>query len=148
MFSINLFAKTTAELQTEVIELYVATFKRAPDRAGLDYWVGNMQNGWSAETVATSMFDAPETKMKYPSHFSTSDFIDEIYKNILDRASDAGGKSYWLEELDKQRLSKQNYILAVVNAAQSKEHIDDRALILNKVAVSRKFVELGYNDPN
>ena len=53
-----------------VTKVYVATFDRAPDKAGLDYWVNN--SGLSLEAIATSFFDQDETKALYPSGTSTS----------------------------------------------------------------------------
>lgn len=47
-----------------VAGLYVATFDRAPDGAGLDYWVE--ESNLSLEGIAESFFDQPETKEKYP----------------------------------------------------------------------------------
>ena len=80
--------------QTEIIELYVATFGRAPEKDGLDYWYGEMKNnGWTMETVATSFFDQDETKEQYPDNLSTEEFIDKIYLNILNRESDEAVKS-------------------------------------------------------
>ena len=39
--------------RTEVTEIYVATFNRAPDEAGLDYWVvANL----TIEEIAASFF--------------------------------------------------------------------------------------------
>ncbi|WP_367278395.1 DUF4214 domain-containing protein [Sulfurimonas sp.] len=43
----------------DVCKLYVATFNRAPDAAGLSYWVNN--SGLSIEGIAQSFFDQPET---------------------------------------------------------------------------------------
>ncbi len=46
-----------------VAKLYVATFDRAPDAAGLDYWVNTPL---SLEEIAQSSFDQDETKTLYP----------------------------------------------------------------------------------
>ena len=53
-------SNATQPNNTSVAKLYVATFDRAPDSAGLDYWVN--LSGLSLEEIATSFFDQPETK--------------------------------------------------------------------------------------
>ena len=52
-----LFA-TQANYQN-ISQLYVATFNRAPDVKGLDYWV---QSALEIENIAKSFFEQPETK--------------------------------------------------------------------------------------
>ena len=53
-----------AVTREQVAELYVATFNRAPDAEGLDYWVN--ASGLTIEGIAQSFFDQPETQAKYP----------------------------------------------------------------------------------
>ena len=47
----------------EVARLYIADFKRAPDRAGLDYWI--YKSNLSLEGIATIFYEQPEMKEKY-----------------------------------------------------------------------------------
>ena len=56
-----------------VTKLYVATFNRAPDSAGLDYWLN--KSGLSLDGIAKSFFDQPETQSLYPSGYSENEFI-------------------------------------------------------------------------
>ena len=53
----------TTPTQENVTKLYVAFFGRAPDQAGLNYWVTN--SGLSLEGITQSFFDQQETKDKY-----------------------------------------------------------------------------------
>ena len=135
--------------QEEIIELYVATFGRAPDKAGLDYWLQEMKNNnWTMEKVATSFFDQDETKNQYPDSLSTDEFIDKIYLNILNRESDSAGKDYWRGELDSGKIPKQKFIIAIINGAKDKEG-DDKRLLENKTTISKYFaITLSKNDPN
>ncbi|WNZ00167.1 cadherin-like domain-containing protein [Sulfurospirillum sp. 'SP'] len=123
---------TTTELITE---LYIATFGRAPDATGLTYWVNNVtSNGWSLENVAQSFFDQSETQLMYPSTLQTSDFIDQVYNNVLNRVADTSGKSYWLAELNAGTITRNNFIIAVINGAKSGGTTSDKALLENKTA--------------
>jgi len=129
-----------ATINDQITKLYIATFNRAPDAAGLTYWAGKITtDGWNIETVAASMFDQIETQTKYPSTLNTNDFIDAVYLNILNRAADTAGKSYWSDELTSGNVTKNNFIIAMINGAESGGSENDKALLENKRAVGIHF---------
>ena len=83
--------------RTEVTEIYVATFDRAPDSAGLDYWVGT---GSTIEEIAQSFFAQDETHAKYPDTMTEAEFVNEVYNNVYNRDGDPDGIVYWVGELN------------------------------------------------
>ncbi len=123
-----------------VTKLYVATFDRAPDKAGLDYWVND--SNLSLEAIATSFFDQDETKTLYPDGYDDYDFILAIYKNLFARDPDSEGGEYWQGELSKGAVSKSVFILAVVNGAKD----DDAKILANKTEVGLALAESDLND--
>ncbi|WNZ00165.1 DUF4214 domain-containing protein [Sulfurospirillum sp. 'SP'] len=126
---------------SEVTKLYVATFNRAPDAAGINYWVAS---GFSIEQIAQSFFDQTETRTLYPTGTATNSFVTSVYDNLFNRAPDTTGLNYWVQQLESGVVSKQNFILAVVNGA-----LDSDATILeNKKSVGLDFVNKGLNDTN
>jgi hypothetical protein len=103
-----------------VAELYVSILGRAPDVAGLRYWADNIDHkGWTPTTVAQSFFDQPETKAKYPSYYTTSEFVTVVYGNVLGRAPDAEGLNYWTTQLNSGTIARQDFITAIVNAVKA-----------------------------
>lgn len=139
----------TAALRTQIIELYVATFGRAPDATGLGYWCGKVVNdNWTIGMIARSFFDQTETQAKYPSSQLNSEYIDKIYTNVLGRTADTEGKAYWQNQLDTGLVSRSDFIVAVVNAAKSSTgSATDKALLENKTSVAEYYsVTLGLND--
>jgi C-terminal processing protease CtpA/Prc len=124
---------------TSVTKLYVATFNRAPDGDGLNYWVGSKLD---LEDIAMSFFDQDETRELYPDGYSSQEFIKSIYSNLFNRKPDNNGLQYWVEALDKGNISKSLFILAVVNGAVG----DDATILNNKTTVGLRFVESGSND--
>ncbi len=126
--------------QTNVTKLYIATFDRAPDSAGLDYWV--VSSGLSLEGIAQSFFDQDETKTKYPDGYTTEEFIASIYTNLFKRSADTAGSAYWTAELESGNISNSVFILAVVNGAQA----DDATILENKTEVGLAFAAKGLND--
>ena len=149
----------TAEERTQLVELYVASFNRAADADGLDYWIGRFEAGMSLEDVASSFMDPAqaETSVLYPSNLSYSDYIDQVYQNVINRAPDAAGKAYWLTQLETGAVTRGNFILAVLNGAKADPPVDatpeeillreqDNATLTNKTAVGDYFASLGLND--
>ena len=51
----SIYASEEVPTQEEVAKLYVATFNRAPDKAGLDYWTTT--SGLKLSGIASSFFD-------------------------------------------------------------------------------------------
>lgn len=123
-----------------VTELYIATFGRAPDATGLTYWVSNIDTaGWSLEMVAQSFFDQPETQILYPKSLSTSSLIDQVYLNVLNRSADLVGKDYWTTQIDTGLVSRNAFIIAVINGAKAGTSTTDQALLANKTSTGIYF---------
>ena len=98
-----------------VTRLYIATFNRTPDIEGLKYWVYDSK--LSLEEIASSFFDQPETKKRYPNTTDLDYFIKSVYKNLFDREPDSAGLNYWHEQLSNGYIKKGEFILAVINGA-------------------------------
>ena len=82
----------------DVERLYRAVFGRSPDASGFDYWVAERIEGMSLERVADFFIDSPE----YRERFGDADaagFVDQLYRNVLGRTPDDGGRSFWLDRL-------------------------------------------------
>lgn len=136
-------------VEEQIARLYLATFDRASDADGLEYWVGKVTEGWSVEKVAKSFFDQSETLLKYPATLSISSFIDTVYNNVLDRSPDIEGKAYWTIELESGRVSRDAFIIAVINGAQSGGTTEDKTILENKLDVAINFaVTNELNDLN
>jgi len=121
-------------------KLYIASFDRAPDSAGLEYWL--TQSNLSLEDIATSFFDQEEMQEKYPLDSSTSEYVNAVYNNLFQRSPDTEGESYWVEELDEGSISLSEFTLAVVNGAIG----DDATILDNKTTVGLEFVASGSNN--
>jgi len=131
--------------QENVAKLYVATFNRAPDSAGLNYWVQNA--GLSLEGVAKSFFDQPETQTKYKPGLANTEFVASVYQNLFNRTADSAGLNYWVNELDSGRVDKSVFILAVINGAQDTSNFgNDKTILTNKTTVGLAFADAGLDD--
>jgi hypothetical protein len=133
-------ASTTLPQRSEVAKLYVATFNRAPDSSGLDYWA--TASNLNLDGVALSFFDQPETQSLYPSTYTTENFVKSVYSNLFNRQPDADGLSYWVKEISEGKVPKSLFLLAVINGA-----LDSDATILNnKMSVGIAYANAGLED--
>lgn len=121
--------------------IYVAYFDRAPDPAGLQYWIDMIEGGESLEKVAEDFAGGAEAIAKYPylaapDVASPTTFITNIYLNLFGRTPDAEGLAYWEGELaDGYPVGKM--ILAILAGAQDEASggFPDSETVLNKVEV-------------
>lgn len=132
-----------ASLESQISEIYVATFGRAPDYDGLMYWVGEVQAGrLSVGDVASNFFFQPETQQMYPEGTSDASFITSIYNNMFNRQPDAEGLAYWVGELEAQRMRRDQAIMYLIGGAKAETGSPvDAALLTNKTEVALYFAQ-------
>jgi hypothetical protein len=87
----------SAEYCTRTITgLYQSLLNRAPDAGGLAYWVGIMESGRPLQQITLDFCNSPEYQNDNP---PPNQFVESLYEHLLGRASDPGGKQYWINEL-------------------------------------------------
>jgi hypothetical protein len=89
----------TDPVEARIVRLYRAFFLRLPDQAGLGYWVGQARAGVPLESIAGSFAQSVEFRNRYGA-VSNAQFVGLVYGNVLGRAADPGGASYWTGLLD------------------------------------------------
>ena len=84
-------APCTNDPTGSVTRLYRAYFLRAPDSTGLPFWVDRCNRGLSSLVDISDAFaGSPEFNLRYGA-LANPDFVTLVYRNVLDRAPDAGG---------------------------------------------------------
>ena len=154
----------TIAQEERILELFTAYFNRAADANGFEFWKKSFNSyytGSSATTdtakeeqalqrITSDMSGSDEYKVLYPDSLSSTDFIDTIYSNLLDRPSDLDGLNFWSGHIDKGTMSKEQAILNMIAGAKennSTQGLFDKALISNKTDISKYFAEtLGSNN--
>lgn len=134
---------------TELVDLYVAYFNRAPDAMGLDFWGGQLASGASFSTVAAGFASSTEVSAKYPSTLSNADFVTAVYTNVLGRNTDASGFNFWVNALQSGSVTKGNFVLNVVQSVLGQTGTTDAQYIANKYTVGAHFaLTQGLSDGN
>ncbi len=84
----------------QIYRIYQAAFDRTPDKAGLSFNLANYENkGFTLKDMANFFIVSPEFTKLYGANATDTAFVTAMYANVLDRAPDASGLSYYLERL-------------------------------------------------
>lgn len=83
---------------TDFVErLYTVALGRNYDASGRDYWVGELNaHRKNGAEVARGFFFSDEFINK---GLGDDEFVTRLYRTFMNREPDAGGKSYWLNEM-------------------------------------------------
>ncbi len=81
-----------------LVRLYVAYFLRSPDIGGLEFWTGRIRAGQDIASISQNFAGSTEFSNTYGA-LNDAEFIDLVYRNVLSRASDEGGRGYWLQQM-------------------------------------------------
>ena len=126
-------AVTSAQVQ----ELYVGLLGRAADKAGLDYWVGELNKAGTTLTLenvrANFVAEQAEYKAIY-GDLSRADTVVQVYSNLFGRAPDAAGLTYWSTGAGAS-VNVDQLVVAFINAAST----SDKQALTNKVVVSEVY---------
>lgn len=110
-----------SEQARQVYRLYEAAFNRTPDRDGLQYWTDAYVKGVSLLSIADGFVHSDEFAKLYP-HGDNQAFLYGLYRNILERAPDAGGFAYWYGNM-QNGLSAADVLLAFSDSSENKANL-------------------------
>lgn len=125
-----------------VVRLYLGTFLRIPDYAGVTYWVSQKKSG--AQTlpqIAQFFATSAEFVSRYGS-LSNSAFVTQLYQNILGRAPSASENAYWTGQLTSNAMTRGQVLLAFTDSA---EH---QAVSSNEIYVTMMYVGFLRRSPD
>ncbi len=85
-------------LDGQVARLYAASLGRTADSSGLSFWIDQRIGGQGLEVIASQFATSNEFVAAYGS-LGDADFVDLVYQNVLGRAPDAEGRTFWIDQL-------------------------------------------------
>jgi hypothetical protein len=93
-----------------VARLYFAYFLRIPDYAGLNFWIGYYRAGNPLDAISNFFAGSAEFQDRYGA-LDNAAFVNLVYQNVLGRAPDAGGFSFWKGRLDSGAATRGQVML-------------------------------------
>ena len=110
----------------KMFRLYNAAFKRLPDTDGLRYWIDKYSSGENDErAVASSFLVSAEFKQRYGENISDITFVNNLYKNVLNRSPDTSGLNYWLNQLNSGAETRYEVLLGFSESVENKNIFSD-----------------------
>jgi hypothetical protein len=91
----------------QAYRLYQAAFDRTPDEKGLGFWIDWLDQGKSdLVDVSARFIDSPEFRQLYGPNPSTQEFVTKVYENVLNRAPDAAGLAFYVNQINSGQKSE------------------------------------------
>jgi hypothetical protein len=115
-----------------LVRLYLAYFNRPPDPSGFAYWQRQLDAGKGLINAAKKFAESSEFKTKYGT-LSNSDFVELVYQNVLGRASEPAGKTFWVTRLDNKTKNRGD---VMINFSEASENVTKK---VNHVQVFRMY---------
>ncbi|WP_158290173.1 DUF4214 domain-containing protein [Ramlibacter sp. WS9] len=109
----------TIQMHTEVSQLYVALFGRAPEAEGLDFWADQRADGQSMAQIADQMFNTSPARAYFPVFLTNQEIISSFYFNVLGRQADAEGLAFWTAKLDAADATPGSVIAEMIGVIAS-----------------------------
>jgi hypothetical protein len=103
-----------AGLDGEVVRIYSAMLGRLPDAGGFAYWTELRANGLSLEQMIELFANSPEFTSLFGDRMAgdtDGDWVDFVYREIMNRNPDAPGRAYWLDLLGRGLISRSGMIV-------------------------------------
>ena len=137
--TVTVAVKKLTPTESFIQRLYSRVFGRAADDDGMGYYTELLASGErTGAEVGRGFIDSPEFAERA---LSNADYVEVLYSTFMNRASDEGGKAYWLNFLDNG-VSRDFVFKGFVESAEFTE-------ICASYGISRGSVELvKYMDKN
>lgn len=103
----------------KAFRIYQAAFNRAPDLAGLGFWIYQLDHGASLEGIAAGFIDSAEFRSIYGSAPSNYEVVYRFYLNVLHREPDAGGLDFWVHVLDANLATRAQALIGFSESAEN-----------------------------
>lgn len=142
--------------EEQVAGAYIGLLGRAADLDGFMYWDQQLYSGQSSAAairgVAGAIGASAEAKAGSPflanpqaaTDAQIGAFVDAVYSNLFERTADAGGKSYWTNQIKQATAANQApgaVVADIISGARDGGGFQDVTTLLSKVLVSLHSVE-------
>lgn len=124
----------------DLVELYIATFNRAPDSEGLFFWGNALADGMPLDKIAALFFDQDETRALYPDLSDPAGFVADVYANVLGRQADPEGAAFWTGVLERGAVAPAEFVLAILNGVDAPAPAEASAEFLAQQAADRSYL--------
>ena len=122
------------------VRLYSAYLNRIPDAGGLNFWLNRRRNGWTLSRISNNFATSTEFVRRYGA-LTNRKFVENIYSDVLQRAGDPAGITYWTKKLDAKTATRGQ---VMINFSESNEY---KTKQVNKTSAAVVFIHLRGKTP-
>ncbi|SFD17268.1 type I secretion C-terminal target domain (VC_A0849 subclass) [Massilia yuzhufengensis] len=115
----------------QTFRIYRAAFDRAPDEAGMGFWLSQMDGDTSLVDIAGGFAASREFVQLYGNAPSNTELVTRMYKNILHRDPEPAGYAFWLDILDQGKANVPTVLASISESAENNAAV--AALIANGI---------------
>ena len=98
-----------------LVRMYAALFDRAPDEAGLNFWLGAHEGGMAMRTLAQGFLASSESAAHY-AQLDDAHFVAELYQSALGHGPSAAEASEWAVKLAAGQVTRADVLLGIADA--------------------------------
>lgn len=103
----------------QAYRIYQAAFDRAPDLAGLGFWIKALDSGVTLTAVADGFVHSAEFQAIYGANTPNLELVTKFYENILHRAPEQAGLDFWVGVLDSNRASHAAVLAGISESSEN-----------------------------
>jgi hypothetical protein len=113
--------QSVSELVVSSIErLYTAAFGRIPDEEGIQFWSNAVNDPLiNYKDISQNFLDSPEFSAIASPNSSSDVFATALYQNVLGRAPDSSGLSYWTNQLNYGLQDRADVLMGFANSPEN-----------------------------
>jgi hypothetical protein len=105
--------------QIQVVYGYCLILDRQPDGRGLADWQGQLAGGMPASQLLMAMLGSDEFKVRHATYgLSNAEFVDLMYRLLLDRGPDGLGLTSYVSQLDQKSISRIDVARSIIDSGE------------------------------
>jgi hypothetical protein len=122
------YAEVDDDYDGQAFRLYMAALDRTPDPAGLASWTNVLRGGADLDDVAHGFVTSAEFESRY-GDLDNSEYVTQLYRNVLNRTPDASGHANWIAHLESGETRE----TVLIGFSESAENRMQAAALVNGV---------------
>ncbi|WP_288381775.1 DUF4214 domain-containing protein, partial [uncultured Massilia sp.] len=100
-----------------LVRMYATLFDRAPDSAGISFWLSLSEAGVSMDRIADYFVASAEARAAYGA-LDNKAFTEALYQHAMQRSASQAEVGFWTGMLDKGTLDRGDVLLEFANSAE------------------------------
>lgn len=130
-----------------VFQLYRGVLGRAPDQDGFEYWVKEINDGYSLEQLAEGFVNSAEYQNKVGSGQSVTfdQTLTSLYNVVLEREPDTEGYSWWKDKYENEGYTLGNVATGFTWSSEFEAKVDEETMAWLAVTYGANLTGMDYN---